>query len=293
MQQAGAPQAGSQSSDLQEMRAEQAALQQGLQQLGNNLQSGQSGQVSQEVGQAMSRANQSMQQTMNQLQRATPDGQMPSQQASQAVDALNQLALSLLKSSQQKEQGQGGEGQQTTQQLGEMAKQQASLNGESSSLLPLDLSEAAMSEQVRKLGQGQREIAQQLDKLSKTPGGDEDPLGSVDALAREAAAIAADMEGGRLAPQTLARQERLFHRLLDAGRSLEKDETSQEREAERSGRTDTTRPGALDPSLFRDATRFRVPTPEELRALPPAYRALILDYFERLNRTTPPDPTRR
>jgi hypothetical protein len=34
-----------------------------------------------------------------------------------------------------------------------------------------------------------------------------------------------------------------------------------------------------------------VPTPEELRGLPPAYRKLILDYFERINRK--PDPEGR
>jgi hypothetical protein len=40
----------------------------------------------------------------------------------------------------------------------------------------------------------------------------------------------------------------------------------------------------LDPALFRDPTRFRAPGAAELQALPPAYRRLILDYFERLNR---------
>jgi hypothetical protein len=48
----------------------------------------------------------------------------------------------------------------------------------------------------------------------------------------------------------------------------------------------------LDARLFQDPTRFRAPTAEELQALPPAYRRLILDYFERLNRPLPPEQGR-
>jgi len=92
------------------------------------------------------------------------------------------------------------------------------------------------------------------------------------------------MQSGSMPPETLARQERLFHRMLDAGRSLEKDEYDDVRTAERANAVERGAVDALDPSLFRDATRFRAPTPEELLALPPAYRRLILDYFERLNR---------
>jgi hypothetical protein len=122
-------------------------------------------------------------------------------------------------------------------------------------------------------------------------GGREDVLGRVDELAREADAIARAMERGGPPPQVLARQERLFHRLLDAGRTLEKDEESDERVGESPGDFERNAVGALNPALFESGTRYRVPTPEELRGLPPAYRKLILDYFERINRK--PDPEGR
>jgi hypothetical protein len=41
---------------------------------------------------------------------------------------------------------------------------------------------------------------------------------------------------------------------------------------------------ALKPGLFDNAEKFAAPTAEQLRDLPPAYRKLILEYFERLNR---------
>jgi hypothetical protein len=131
----------------------------------------------------------------------------------------------------------------------------------------------------------QMEIARRLGDLNQ--GGREGLMGDIDALAREAAEIARQMQSGSMPPETRARQERLFHRMLDAGRSLEKDEVEDERSAERPSRFDRTGVDALDPALFRDPTQFRAPSAEELQALPPAYRRLILDYFERLNRTQP------
>lgn len=273
------------------MRAQQSALQQGLEQLGKNLsETGrQSGAVTQDVGAALNRANTAMQQTQKGLEQAQQTGQLPTEQAGQSVEALNRLALSLLNNAQQLQQSQGGTGtQQALDQLADLAKQQGSVNGQSSSLQPLGLPQSAVTDQARRLGQEQAQIAQQLEGMSNMLGGREDVLGQIDALAREAEALARELDGGRLPPEVLARQERLFHRLLDAGRTLEQEETSDERTAERPGTAEARQPGALDPRLFENGARYRVPTAEELRSLPPAYRRLILDYFERLNRPAPP-----
>ncbi|MGH7445632.1 MAG: hypothetical protein ACREKM_12175 [Longimicrobiales bacterium] len=268
------------------MQAEQAALRQGLQQLGRNLNEtgDRSAMVNREVGSALGRANLSMQQTQEGLEQAAARQRMPTQEASETVDALNRLALALLNNAQQIQQQESGTGlQQAMQQLAELAKQQGSLNGQSNSLLPMNLSPSAMASELQRLAAQQRNIAQQLDGVSKNVGGREDVLGNLDALAAEAERIAREMEGGRLPPETRARQERLFHRLLDAGRSLERDEQTDERVAERPGQFDPSTGAPLDADLLDDGMRYRVPTPAELRALPPAYRRLILEYFERLN----------
>jgi hypothetical protein len=265
-------------------------LQQGLEQLGRNLaETGErSAMMNRDVGSSLGRANLSMQQTMQGLEQAQAQNRMPTQEAGQTVDALNRLALSLLENAQQIEQQQSGTGmQEALQQLTELAKQQGSLNGQSNSLMPLNLAPRAMSQQMNKLAQEQRDIAQKLGGMNEMKGSREDVLGQLDELAKEADRLARELEGQRLSPQVLARQERLFHRLLDAGRSLEKDETSEERVAERPGMVDPSQARALDPSLLENGTRFKAPTPEELKNLSPAYRRLILDYFERLNRTVP------
>lgn len=301
-QQQGGSQGGQQGSGgqgagsgLEGMRSEQAALQQGLQQLGRNLnETGQrSGMLSREVGAALGRANVSMQQTLEGLAQSNGQQGLPTQEAEQTVDALNRLALALLNNAQQMQQQESGTGlQQALQQLADAAQQQGSLNGQTSSLLPMNLSPSAMARELQRLSTQQRNIAHQLDEVSQNVGGRDNVLGDIDALAREAEQIARQMEGGRLTPETRARQERLFHRLLDAGRSLERDEQTDERVAERPGGIGANEALPIDPALLDPAARYRMPTPEELNGLPPAYRRLVLEYFERLNRAreTAPEP---
>ena len=194
------------------------------------------------------------------------------------------LALELLKNGQQIEQSEQGTGlQQALEQLQELAKQQGGLNGKSNSLLPMNLSQQVMSQQLSQLAREQRDIAQKLGGMNKG-GARDDLLGRLDELVKEADQVARDLEGGRLNSQTVQRQERLFHKLLDAGRTMERDEVSEEREAQAARPLPAAVIRALKPGLFDHADKFTPPTPEQLRDLPPAYRKLILEYFERLNR---------
>jgi hypothetical protein len=276
---------GSGAPDMQSMRSEQVALQEGLQQLSRNLQetAERSGSVNREVGAALARANLSMQQTLESLQQE----ELPVQQAQQTVEALNRLALSLLNNAQQMNAADGGAGTEPGAQMADIAQRQGSVNGQLQSLPPMNLSAGAMSQQLNRLAAEQLAIARRLGGMNT--GGRDDSFGEIDILAREAEEVARQVRTGGPSPEVLARQQRLFHRLLDAGRSLEKDEYEDERAGEQPGRLAPHTADPLDSRLFDDATRFRAPTAEELRALPPAYRRLILDYFERLNRPLPPE----
>jgi DNA repair exonuclease SbcCD ATPase subunit len=279
----GQPQAGGGS--MQQMRADQAALKQGLEQLGKNLsEAGQrSAMVNKDVAAALARANMSMDQTMRAMQDANSQNP-PSKEAEQALNDLNKLALELLKNGQQIEQSEQGSGlQQALEQLQQLAQQQSGLNGKSNSLLPMNLSQQAMSQQMGQLAREQRDIAQKLGGMNKG-GARDDLLGRLDELVKEADGIARDLEGGRMNPQTVQRQERLFHKLLDAGKTMERDEVSEERESEAARALPPSVIRALKPGLFDNTDKFTAPTTEQLRDLPPAYRKLILEYFERLNR---------
>lgn len=276
---------GGSAGELQALRAEQAALRQGLETLGRNLSEAarRSALVDRQVGAALGRAMLEMQETIEAMEtRPGVDG-LPVDQARETVDALNRLALALLANGEQIAQSESGTGmQEALKQLADLARQQGSLNGRSSSLMPLQLAPQSMGEQVAELARQQREIAQSLQGLNNQLGGREDVLGRLDDLVREAESISRELSGGRLTPELLARQERLFHRLLDAGRTLEKDEYSDERLAERPQGVAPSRAAPLDPALLEAGPRFRI-DPEQLNALPPAYRRLILEYFDRLN----------
>ncbi len=284
----GQPQAGG---SMQQMRGDQAALKQGLEQLGKNLsEAGQrSAMVNKDVAAALARAKMSMDQTMRAMQDANSQNP-PSKEAEQALNDLNKLALELLKNGQQIEQSQDGSGlQQALEQLQQIAKQQGGLNGKSNSLLPMNLSQQVMSQQMGQLAREQRDIAQKLGGMNKG-GARDDLLGRLDELVKEADQLARDLEGGRMNQQTLQRQERLFHKLLDAGKTMERDEVSEERESEAARALPPAVMRALKPGLFDNADKFTTPTAEQLRDLPPAYRKLILEYFERLNRAERQEP---
>lgn len=266
------------------MQGEQAGLEQSLESLGRNLsEAGQrSALVDRDVGAALGRSMIRMSETREAL--ADERAALPVEQAQQAVEALNKLALELVENADRIERSESGTGlQEALEQLAQLAQQQGALNNRSGALMPLALSGPAMANQLRELASEQRGVAQGLEEVERKLDGSGDVLGRMDELAAEAEALARQMEAGALPPEARARQERLFHRLLDAGRSLERDETSEDRRAERPESAEVDRARALDPSLMR-GPRYRPPSDEQLRRLSPAYRKLILDYFDRLNR---------
>jgi hypothetical protein len=126
-------------------------------------------------------------------------------------------------------------------------------------------------------------MANQLDQLHG-----EGEVGGADELAEEAREIARELEAARLDQQTVERQEQLFRRLLDAGRTLRSDEED-EREERVSETADPLNLGRPSPDLTVpvDEPRYRYPTWSELRSLSPAERRLVLDYFRRLNDARP------
>src|SRR5439155_8397156 len=83
---------------------------------------------------------------------------------------------------------------------------------------------------------------------------------------------------------TLARQQALFKKMLDAGRSLEKDEREQSdrREAKAGNDEHQFKPDAATAN-GKNANRFREPTWDELRGLTADERRVILEYFKKLN----------
>jgi len=277
---------------LAQMRADEASLLRGVENMAENLRLATEGQApgAREMSAQMGRTMASLERTIAAMDRPRSLGGSPFAEAERVVGDLNRLALMAMEGAeqmgqdgpgQQGEQGQQGQ-QQMQQALEELAQQQGDLVNQAGQIMPMQLGEQAMAEQLQRMSDGQQSVSDQLGDLSSQPAS-ESALGDLDQLAMEAAELAEMLAEGRLDPETSRRQERLFHRLLDAGRSLERDEFSDERESEAPG---TFERGTVLPlgEGQMGVMLFEMPDAEQLSALSPGVRRLILDYFDRLNR---------
>jgi len=147
-------------------------------------------------------------------------------------------------------------------------------------VVALDFRRPAAVEQLRALAARQRALADQLARLQA-----EGASAAAGALAQEARELARQLEAGRLDPQTIQRQERLYRRLLDAGRTLSGREPDENKErTSRPATGDSVHlPDVLKPGATGTGPRLRYPTWEELMNLTPEERRLVLEYFRRLN----------
>jgi len=277
--------AGASPQDLADMRGDMASLTRGLQNVAENLQAGTEAtggtpQLSAQVGRAL----ESLEQTIEALGNSRTAASTREARAQEAIGSLNQVAMMAMATADQmgSPSGAGASGQDVVEQMGQLAQRQGQLLAQTGELMPMRLGEQAMAQQMSNLSQQQQAVAQDLGGLANEPGAD-DALGDLDEFAREAELLAQQLAQGRLTPEIVREQERLFHRLLDAGRSLERDEFTEERESEAPGAFER---GDVVPlsALQLGAMRYELPDGDQLRRLSPAVRQLVLEYFERLNR---------
>jgi hypothetical protein len=272
----------------EQMRGRQSSVQQGLDQAGKRLQEAgkKSALLSGRSQRAMADAKQKVGEATRQLSGREGDGRSPGSQAAsalgEAADALNRAAASLARDRERANGASSASGfAEMLQQMQEMAKRQGAINSQAQGLLSMPGGQGSPGAQAtaQALARQQRSVAQQLDELGDAPGANR-----AAELAREARRLAEALEGGRLDAATLARQEQLFRRLLDAGRSLEKDERedSDRREAKAAVGAEGFTPENIN-ATGRAGTRFREPTWDELRGLTADERRAILEYFKRIN----------
>ncbi|HEX9729614.1 MAG TPA: hypothetical protein VGA37_14010 [Gemmatimonadales bacterium] len=265
-----------------DLRSAQAAVRDGVDRVMERLQgaAGQNALVSPQLGTALGYAKQKMTQALDQIQQANPNTRGASSDAADAVDGLNALAYQLLRSRSDVSSSASGSGmQEAIQRMSELAQQQNAMTGQSSGMLPLmPQGGEALMQQLRALAEQQRALGEELDRMRAE--GDQSGAGE---LAEEARELARALESGLLDREMIERQEQLYRRLLDAGRSLRGNEEDDRKERESVA-------GQLDNTLRPDGTRvpeagprFAYPSWDALQRLSPDERRLILDYFRRLN----------
>lgn len=269
-----------------DLAGRQAALVQGLDRLLESLSEAgrKTALIDEMIGRTAADARQQMQLLGESLGAREGPPRGASSQGRALVETLNDLAGRLMASRQQVQNAGSATGmQEMLDQLAQMSQSQAGLNRESGGLMMMQQSgqPMAMEQQMRRLAERQQEIARQLEELGDRPEARE-LAARPELLSTEADEIAARLRQGQLDRATLERQERLFRRLLDAGRSLERDEDPTRRESQAA---DLSRPGAVPETSEAIEAGPRYPYPDDaaLSGISNSARRLILRYFDRLN----------
>ena len=265
------------------LRERQAALEEGTQRVVDQLReaSGKNALVSPQLAIAVLQALMQMGQSRAALATAVPDLGTSATRAGLAVDALNAAAYLLLRNRDEVAGSKSGSGlAEAMAKMRELAGQQGSLGEASAGILPLP--GGGSEAQIRALGGRERAIAEQLERMraeGQVPGAGD--------LAAEAKALAQKLETGALDRSTIERQQKLFHRMLDAGRTLQGNEDDPDRP--RVSRTATGDTAFVPPPLPSGAlgSTPRMPPWSDLQQYSPEERRLVADYFRRLVGGTP------
>jgi hypothetical protein len=268
-------------------RAEQGAVEEGVHQLGEQFRdvAGKHALVPPQIGANLETARRQMQQAREALASSTPNPREAGERSEGAVDALNAAAYQMLRARGEVAGSASGSGlAEMMEQMTRLAQQQGRLSQQGASLLPM-VGPGGAQEQMRRLAAEQRALAEQLERM-RAQG---NSSGAAE-LAEEARDLARQLEAGRLDRRMVERQERLFRRMLDAGRTLQGEEQDEQKERQSTtARGDQVRlPPALRAQLEDEAHRIRMPAWEELQRLSPEDRRLVLDYFRRLTEAPAP-----
>lgn len=261
-------------------RAQQAAVEEGVQKLAEQYRqvSGENALVPPQIGSTLEAARRQMSQAREALSTAAPGQRAAASHAGEAVDALNAAAYQMVRARGDVSGSGSGSGlAEAMQRMRQMAQQQGQIGEQGAQMLPM-IGAGGMQEQIRQLSAQQRALAEQLERMRAETQSD-----ATGELASEARDLARQLEAGRLDRRTVERQERLFRRMLDAGRTLQGEEQDEQKERQSTtGAQDQLRiPPALRAQLER-AGAVRLPTWEQLQQFSPEDRRLVLEYFRRL-----------
>jgi hypothetical protein len=263
-------------------RSEQAAIEEGVQKLLEQMKQvgGKNALVSPQIAGALGAARQQMQQAREAISSAAPNTREAAEQAGGAVDELNTAAHQLLRAREEVSGSQSGSGlEEALERMAQLAQQQGGLGRQGAGLLPM-AGNSGIRAQLQQMAARQRALAQELERLRGQ--GD---LAGAGQMSDEAKELARRLESGRLDRSLVERQERLFRRMLDAGRTLQGREEDEKKERQSTTATDDSvhLPPALRARLQGDGEQVRVPSWEELQQLSPEERRLVVDYFRRLS----------
>lgn len=177
-----------------------------------------------------------------------------------------------------------------SEQLKQMAQEQAGLNGATDELRRM-LADRGMSQEIRsqmkRLGEEQAGLAGKMSELAEEERQKERPegervLGDLGQMGQDMESISKDLDDGLVGEETLRRQERILSRMLDARNSVRRRDYTTRRESKTANRLFDPQAGQTGPGDESDDERFRLRY-QPLDKAPLEYRDLVRRYFTALD----------
>lgn len=216
--------------------------------------------------------------------RGRQAGEKAGEAIDQAVLSLRAAEAACQKPGNSKGGKQGGNSREKMQGL---ANEQGELNQESQSLADRLTRQQRLAAgdqaSIERLAAQQQMIRQGLEQAMQNAKPGDQLLGRMDQAKDDMSAVEQNLKQGRLDEGTLARQQKILSRMLDAQRSLNKRDFDDQRESHSGQERVRPTPAALRAELLRREDRVRS---DLLRAqaekYPGEYRSLVEAYLRRL-----------
>jgi len=238
--------------------------------------------VSPQMGRAVGQSLQKMVEAISQLEARNSSQAARSQQ--QSMISLNEAIKETMNAMNSLASASSASGlEELMQQLNQMAGQQQGINQQTLELGMGQQMSLAQQAAMARLAAQQEALRKSMEQLAREYGERSDILGRLDQIGKEMAEVVEDLQQRRVSQQTIQRQQRILQRLLDAQKSVRKEDYSRKRKAETAKKYIPINPGDLPPDLGERSLQIQR---DLLKALKEGYtrdyQELIRKYFEAL-----------
>ncbi|MEW6051332.1 MAG: DUF4175 family protein [Candidatus Zixiibacteriota bacterium] len=235
--------------------------------------------VAAELGSIVDQATQSMAQAMQEFDQQRGPNAVREQR--DAMSQLNRASIRLMESLEQQNQcNKGGNCNKNISQMEGMCDKQNMLNQETQKQCN---NPQPGRESLQRLAGEQGAIRKSLEDLAQEFGNSRQVLGRLDDIAKEMKKVEEDLATGSAGEETTARQLNIYSRMLEASRSLQRKDFTEQRKAT----TAAEQPVYIPPNLPSDLLNDRAHFEDRLRQFlgndyPSQYEEQIKAYFRAL-----------
>ncbi len=238
--------------------------------------------VSPQMGRAVGQSLQKMAEAISQLEARNSLQAGRSQQ--QSMISLNEAIKETMNAMNSLASASSASGlEELMQQLNQMAGQQQGINQQTLELGMGQQMSLAQQAAMARLAAEQEALRKSLEQLAREYGERSEILGRLDQIGKEMAEVVEDLQQRKVSQRTINRQQRILQRLLDAQKSVRKEDYSRKRKAETAKQYLPFNPGQLPQDLGEKNVQLQR---DLLKALKEGYsrdyQELIRKYFEAL-----------